>query len=660
MSRTKRIINSLLAVVLCFAFALSIVGCNDKPDTPPDTGKTPGDYEDGTHDYDMENTDMFIMKNGATAYKILLPETPDSLELFAASELSELFYEATGTKLEQVSDSEMKDTEKYLSVGDTKLKAKSGVEYDYETLGIGGFKIVTKDGSVLLAGAKSEGTLYAVYQFLTLTLGFEPYDDQIYALDRGTRDIPLKNYNITDVPDIPVRAINYGYLQQNDKLSKRFRLEQYDGRFVNFFGAAHNSTNVISYNEYGAAHKEWFYNSGVQLDYTAGGDAESLNVLVDTVVAKMKDALKADTERTMIAFTHADLDGWADSKGTQEFDKKYGTGSAAAQVIVFCNRVRKAIDEWFASEDGKPYERELTLYFFAYKQTIMPPVTKNAEGKYVPIDQDVVLADGVAAWIAPITADYTRSYYEDGNATTLEVIEGWQALGDDALMWTYSTNFNYYLAPFDTFSAMAGTYKAVAESKPFILFDQGQMNNPAQPTGWSKLKAYLNSKLSWNVNADLEQLTQNFFENYFGPAKDSMMQWFREYRLRSSMLNDTNSKYAGGNSIYLNLVVRDFWPKQLLEKWRGYAQAALDALEPLKTSDPVQYKIYSDNVRLERIAVDYLEIELYRSAQDENKFTTEDLALRMNEFREEALHFNLQRLSETVALDQLFGSWGLV
>ena len=643
-----------LFIVHIVAMLFILVSCNPQSNEIEDSKHKNNEY--GIGEVTIKETNKMLLSNGETIYNILIPEDADNLETFAASEVVELFYEATGKYLDIISDDQMNDFDKYISIGHTKIRSQYDELFMGTSLGISGYRILTKNDHVILSGEQAQGSLYATYQFLYLILNFEAFDSNIYALDKGVTNIPLMDYEITDIPYIQVRAANYGYLEQDIQLTRRFRMEGLYDRFVDFNGTAHNATRVITKDEYYHLHPEWFANEkGSQLSYTAKGNEQKLQLLINTVAEKMKDALRADKTRNLVAFTHDDVPDWDESPKTLSEFNKYGTHAGA--LIKFVNQVRYKIDDWFATKEGSEYKRDLIIYFFAYQQTIIPPVKyDDVLEKFVPISDDMMLAEGVSPWIAPLTANYTKDYNHPSNQATLEMVQGWSALGTDVLLWTYSTNFNHYLVPFDTFNSMSGIYNTAYDIETYMIFDQGQANNYQAPTGWSKLKAYLNSKLGWNIHADINVLVDKFFTHYFGPAKEEMMKWFNAYRLHSAFLNDTNTRYAGSNSIYLNLVSNEFFSARLLNQWEDYAESALNTIEHLKTSHPSLYKLYSDNIRLEKLSISYLNLALYRNA---GVFTDLERQVKLEAFYNETLYFNIQRLSEVEEISILYNNWGL-
>src|SRR5690554_715199 len=281
----------------------------------------------------IKPTGRYLLSAGQTEYKILLPTEASNLELFAAAELVDIFYEATGVSLEVIKDEDFDVEGSYISIGQTTLKNEYQDLFDKENLGISGFLILTKGNHIILSGQHEEGSLYATYEFLYLILNFEVFDESIYSLNRGTTHIELMDYQIKDIPDIEIRAANYGYLEQNVRLSRRFRFEGLYDRFIDFHGVAHNATRVISKEQYYALHPEWFANEkGTQLSYTAKGNEEKLELLISTVAEKMKQALMEDTTKTIIAFTHDDYpDDWDESEATLDEYNKYGTHAAAVR-----------------------------------------------------------------------------------------------------------------------------------------------------------------------------------------------------------------------------------------------------------------------------------------------------------------------------------------
>ena len=197
---------------------------------------------------------------------------------------------------------------------------------------------------------------------------------------------------------------------------------------------------------------------------------------------------------------------------------------------------------------------------------------------------------------------------------------------------------------------MQYNYRLWASGGVVWLLDQAQFNNP-QSTGFSALKLYLNTKLRWNVNENINDLTDAFFANYFGPAAESMRKYFEEFRAHSQYLED-EMNYIG--NCYLEPLDQKYWPKTLLERWIGYCDQASEDLEALKEKDPILYKIYRDNIVLESISPRYLLLDLWS-----NRFGESELKDMRNQFRNDCLACEITQYAEKVPISDLWSKWGI-
>ena len=556
-----------------------------------------------------------------------------------------------------VKNSKREPNTKYISIGKTSIYSMFENAIDKSVLGLSGFNILTKDQHIILYGNREESLLFAVYELLSILFNLEVYGEDIYSYNSEITDIKLEGYKITVAPKIQIKTANYGYLHHTVEgalklFARRLRVEGLYDHFISLNGISHNSTKVIDVETYYNLHPKWFANEqGTQLSYNAHGDEIELELLVEEVTNKMKVVLITNPKQTMIAFTQADNQDWDQSIASRISYEKYGTD--AAVVIQFMNRVREKIDIWF-SGSGASYKRDLIIYFFAYLNTEKPPVKLEA-GVYVPMDDSVVLREGVAPWIAPLVANYNQGFEHISNINYMETIKGWQALSTNSLLWTYSSNFNHYLVPFDSFDSMESIYNMAHETGAYLYFDQAQHNTTQPPTGWSKLKIYLNSKLAWNPMEDTNVLTDNFFTHYFGPAKTNMLNWFNDWKAHSNMLKDIYpNEYTGNNSVFKNLLNTKFFPKDKLELWQKYARNAMLDIAYLENEKIDLYQKYSDNIMLELISLEYLLIELYGDT-----FDHEVRSQMIEQFFDKVSNFDITKLNETTSISTLYEKWNI-
>ena len=168
-------IKRILCIALSLVMLASLCACAE-------TGK-PNDPNSGKLIDIVEETDIKLVSGGSSDYKIVIPVQPNKSEAYAARELQFFIEEATGAQLEIISDDGLSFNEnaKYLSLGDTSILRGSGLTVDYAQLNSDGFKIKTLGNTVIMSGARGNGTLYAAYGFLQRN-----FDYDYFAIDEWT------------------------------------------------------------------------------------------------------------------------------------------------------------------------------------------------------------------------------------------------------------------------------------------------------------------------------------------------------------------------------------------------------------------------------------------------------------------------------------------
>lgn len=653
----------LVLLSLCF-FVTAFSGCDTgngskKESNALDYLKT--DSVEGTHIFNISETDKKIVSGGKTDYKVVFPAEPTEMEQNAVDELLYFFKEATGISIESVEDGNISydDSSKYLSVGHTDLLKDAGITPDYSVLGESGLRIVTKGSTVFMFGAEasSRGNLYAVYEFLAQCFHYEYFSDNIIRLDKDVTELVLMDYDITDVPDYQYNIANYGFIRNNEVARRRYRMLRDDELIIPVDGVInHNSFKWLPKSEHQEKHSKWYSNDGTQLCYTAHGIESEYKEMVRVVTEKMKTVLQDERylDRNIITFTHEDTQTWCECETCSTMREDYN-GANSASVIKFLNEIKANIDAWFETDDGKPYAREdFKIFFFGYHQTNQPPVTYDAAtDTYSPIDNTVKCRDGVAVYFAETNGDYTQSFYEKNNSSIASNLRGWGAVTEDIFFWIYQTNFTYYLTPYNSFNSMQDNYKYGVLHNAMLMFDQGQFNEDGKPTGWSMLKVYLTSKLAWNVNFDFNQLINNFFDAYFGPAAATMKGMFESFRVRA-LYNEQYNGYQGSRSVFTNAVRDVFWPKPLLQSWLDTVEKALSEIEYLRDTDPVQYEAYRFNICLERLGPLYMMVEIYSSSLSESI-----VSAYKTQFFTDANMAGLIYEGEKSNISNLYSRWGI-
>jgi hypothetical protein len=413
----------------------------------------------------------------------------------------------------------------------------------------------------------------------------------------------------------------------------------------------HNTFAYLDPSVYASSHPAWYSADRTQLCFTARGDSEEYEAMLQTMLAKLISVVDASPNVANITITIQDTTTACDCTTCTAERAKYGTDSAA--VIQFCNEISDRLEAHFTelAKATQSEKREFNILFFAYNKYTAAPV-KKVNGKYEPIDESVVCREHVGVFIAPITAAYNASFYDDVNTSTAEMIKGWGALSTKLYMWLYETNYSHYLFPLNSYDTMIETYRFCKENNANFMYTEGQWNQ-GNVTCFGKLKEYFNSKAMWDVNSDYNEICDDFFANYFREAAEPMRAYFDELQAHLKKLEREYPADINGN-IYNNIAQTRFWPKRTLDHWLEYLDEAYAAIGGYKSSDPELYETLAKHIKLESIFLRYALISLHSGSYSES--TLDEMR---RSFRDDCSDLSITMLNETSSLSNVFSGWGI-
>ena len=587
------------------------------------------EYTDGVHDYTATETESYLVRNGTTGYNVVIPQGADELTEFAKDEFVFFFEEATGIKLSVVSETSAglahNPTEKYISIGNTAMLKNAGLEVDESVLGSQGARIVTKDNTVYLFGGGNQGALYAVYDFLQLVFNYEIYYYDVWEIDR-VDEVKLLNFDVTDVPDVEIRTGSYGPVRHNTQdLGYRFRQPYMYTSYILSAGDTehgqtaqniHNTDNILPKAYWKNTHPQWFADSGSQLCYTAHGNMEEYEAMIDQVARVLVSSLQKYTvaeypNYQFIGLMIEDDNTVCSCQACKNALNYYGANSGA--LVVFCNRVMEKVQASMQDAENEAYYREdLKLLFFAYNQFLGAPVKYNLEtGEYVPT---VYTREDVGVFYAKITgSNEILSVYDDVNKQLRVEVENWSKVANGNISyWTYSTNFHSYMVFVDTYEHFnSDGYKFYLSRGGDMFVNQGESQN-RESDNFDGLKAYLDSKLQWDCTQDVEALTRQWFNAMYGDAAETMQQLFEQHKTASALAYAASGYHTSNYMVYIDMYQADYWQKEtLLDMLETCNKAQQIAYVSYKYVSPQKYAMVRRNIDIEWASVAYLLLKIY-------------------------------------------------
>ncbi|MBR2374731.1 MAG: DUF4838 domain-containing protein [Clostridia bacterium] len=626
----KKVFNSITALALCSVIAstsFSFAGT-----TSADVAKAD---MTGNHVRIISDTEQYIVQDGKTDYKVVVPENCSSIVTTAASELVTFFYEATGITLSVIDDTQatVSTESKYFSLGDTTLLRASSVyeSVTYASLNTDGYRMVTEGNTVYMAGYGDYGTLYAVYDFLGDVFHYEFFYTDIYNLDTGVTDVKLRAYNIKERPDVAMRIYGWGYQLENVQTTNRQRIRSWGDYFIPVNGRNwHNTTSgYIPYDQYEAAHPKW-YGDGVgkiQMCYTAHGDQAEYNALIEHLSETIVRLLEENPTKSVITITQEDSPYWCKCSWCAAEKEKYGSDSAAP--LKLCNKVADRVGEiWRGKNNGQDRENGYDIVYFAYGSTIVPP-TKNLD----EVDEQGRLVmksnEHTSAFFASTGIDSTQSLTAPVNAELIGYLEDWRKITDRFYWWTYHDNYRQYFVPYNGINTLSEYAKYIKEINTDLWFAQMEYNQSGTSTGWATLFGYLQTNLAWNVEGDVGAMTERFFKAVYKDGAAEMMALYEECRAWLQYMGD-QGWYSGASSVFNESHKNEeYWPRHLLEGWLAHTQRAVESIAYLKDSAPKQYTNAYKAIATERVFIQYLLYDLHSA--DLNKKDLQNLKAQLKD-----------------------------
>ncbi len=582
--------------------------------------------------------DSKFISGGKTAYTIVHDDAINDTEMQAVSEFIAIMYQGTGCQITTVTDAEVEwdENAKYICIGENDYSKAAGVSVDKTKVNSNGYRIETKGNSAFILGGGPWGTVWGVYDFFGEQLGYHYYfDDEIKYDEAKCEESDLVAIDKYDSPDWEWRIAGDGEVFNSKSKRTRFRLQENADVFsttakINFchtyFYPGDSSLGFVPKAECWAEHRNWYSVDEQTLCFTR--DPEGLAKQVMKGIIECINTTPGDTVN--IHFSQPDNSNWCTCASCSEVIDKWGAKSAT-NILFMKDYLSPLITEYV---NANCPEKNVIVYIFAYWATKEPPVFTDAQINELKMPSNI----GV---------QYCTSFPERTPVKEHEpaMVDAWGKLTDNFAVYDYAENFNggpgAYFTHFNDYNRLASNIKYFYEQGGTIHYNLQAHNNQAN-SDWSRLHIYLQSALTWDVNADVNALTEDFMDNYYKEAAPYMKEWFYTYRAWSAV-----------NETYANRGYETF-PLDLCTSFANLAEKAFAAILPHKFSDPELYQKLYDRINLETIC--------YRaSLLMSHSNTLVDKKAYANEFRIDCSHLGISMASEhTWTLDAWLDWLGLL
>ncbi len=426
-----------------------------------------------------------LTRDGATAWKIVLPNEPTIVEKTAARELSEHLRLVSGAAFQTIAERDVPAGGKSLVfIGNTAKAPKKDYKFD-EIL------IKMDDGNLILAGHKKRGCLYAVYSFLQDVVGVRWWAPEDTFLPKKPRLVVADDLNVSYAPQMISREM-YHRKAQPTVFSARMKgngslTPEYGGavRIVNF---VHSFYKYLPPEKYFDAHPDWYSEINGKRKHEHAQLCLTNEDMLRELTKNVLETLRKNPDAKMIDVSQNDWHGFCTCAKCKAIDD--AEESHAGTLVWMLNKVAESVAREFP---------DVLVESLAYQYTRKPPKTIK------PRDNVLIrLCTIECSYIQPLDGEQNQKFAAD--------MEGWSKLAKYLFIWDYTTNYNDYLGPHPNLRVLVPNVRYFIKHGAIGLFEEGEGDDFCELKNWLLLRAM------WQPGLDAEKLIDEFLRGYYGEA----------------------------------------------------------------------------------------------------------------------------------------------
>ncbi|MBR6786534.1 MAG: DUF4838 domain-containing protein [Clostridia bacterium] len=458
-----------------------------------------------------------LAKNGSSQWRIIMPHPTHETVKLAAHELHHFLMEVCGASLPTQTDMQPY-AEMELLVGRSTRLEHYGIEVDWESLGEEEYVFKTGEHYILLAGATPRATLYAVYAFLEEVIGIRWFASDCTSIPK-TACLEIEVSDRQEGPAFESReaywsdAFDGKYAVRNRMNSNKADISIRQGGRMKFHMFHHSFDELLPAKEYFAEHPEYY----ALVDGKRLGTKTQLCLtnpdVVRLSIQKVKQWIRENPDCRVFSVAQNDRRNFCTCPACAALDER--EESHAGTMIAFVNQIAEAI------EGEHP---DVLIHTFAYQYTRKAPKTIKPRKNVI-----VRLCSIECCFSHPLDGGLLEPLHQDSNieigrakqcaarkeTAFLEDLKDWSKICQHLYVWDYVTMFSEYLMPFPNFDVLAKNLQLFKKIGVAGVLEQG---NFSQGGGGhlAELQAYLQAKLMWNPDCDMERHMNEFLHGYYG------------------------------------------------------------------------------------------------------------------------------------------------
>lgn len=451
-----------------------------------------------------KRTNYTLFKNKKTEYKIVVGEAASESEHWAAEELQKTLFEISGAKFEIINDRN-KPTDKEIIVGyNQHSKILLGLNSDEPAIFDESFIYKNINSNIVLIGGKQRGTMYAVFSFLENEFGVRWYTPSV-------TEIPIRrNYvfdyiDYSDEPSLQVRndfyyeAFNPTWAAHN-KINGAMGFRKQHGD-VEGYWSVHTFYRFMQPSEFYNEHPEYYSLIDGKRVYDNAQLCLTNPDVLDIITERFRQVMRENPSNLIYSVSQNDWRNPCQCEKCQAIVDEEGSQSGI--MVWFVNQVADRIKEEF------PNKYVGTL---AYQYTRKPPL--NVKPK-----------ENVVIRLCSIECCFSHDFNScSENQEFLSDMEGWSQISPHLYIWDYVVNFSHYIMPYPNFKVLQPNIKSFIDNNSIGIMEQASYQSRGGE--FAELRAYLISKLLWDVDCNVDEVINDFMFGYYGRSGQYIKEYF--------------------------------------------------------------------------------------------------------------------------------------
>ncbi len=363
-----------------------------------------------------------------------------------------------------------------------------------------GYRIDVYGNRLIISAGGDKGIIYGVVELL------ERYCGVKYLAPHQYQTIPAMTIVIPEVSILDNPSFRYRQTQMfgivgadSDSLYKYWhRLDIPQEVFIKTHWV-HTFEKILPTAEFGESHPEYFsYFEGKRHPGKASQWCLTNDDLFEEVCKRLEMLMEADPAKHIISVSQNDSN-FTNCTCDQCSAIDTANESPSGSLIYFMNKLAARFPD-------KTISTLAYLYSMNPPKVIKPLPNVNIMLCSIDADREVPLTDN-----------------KSGRAF-VSALKGWSEMSNNLFVWDYGINFDNYLSPFPNFHVLKANMKLFHEHGTTMHFSQ---IGGARGCNFAELRAYMVSKLLWNVNADAEAIMLDFLQAYYGDASAFILEYIK-------------------------------------------------------------------------------------------------------------------------------------